>query len=296
MSLSIRSTTSGSHAIATENMINLHKEVNSINQEVASGKRVSVFSDVAEKTNISSFLYNKNALEGHVSQLKSNQLLDGRLGAVEAALRAIYQIYESVKQLAISAEHDTPGSVREQSRQFLASLETNLNANFNGSYLFSGNEIKTPPVEGIVDNTNIVDGVVTGNYYQGDEASQMALINDDFLMDYGVKADDEGFKNLIAGLHDLIAGDYAGGQDKIDIGGTRVEEMVSRLGNNVRILHQYIEYDSRYELELETRISEFEDTDLSEAMTRLFNTKTQLEALYMLMARLNSMSIVEYIR
>ena len=239
----------------------------------------------------------------------------GRLDITESTLatmtdRATYLL----GQLAISINADNADSVAldEIGGGFLQEVASLLNVRHGDRYLFAGSRGDIAPVDLTgYDPTATwppaAPGAVDTSYYQGDGVTAVARADDSFELDYGTTADQDGFEKLMralsytkwAGLNPADPNRAAVLSAALDLTREAIGDLSrirSDVGANYSVLEQTKLRHQQFMTYADTAISDIEDTDLAEAVTRISNNQTQLEASYLTLARLQSVSLLDFLR
>lgn len=127
-------------------------------------------------------------------------------------------------------------------------------------------------------------------------------------MQYGIQANDQGFRDIVKGLAMLATTDVSKITD-LDAYSTWMNHVVESLSvgqegalsasANIGFNQQVVEDAKSRLADLsvvhQTQIADFETVDPYEAITRLTNLETQLQASYQVSARLSSLSIINFL-
>lgn len=179
----------------------------------------------------------------------------------------------------------------------------------------------TPPAPGPA--AYVVGRVVSDGYYGGDQVTRTHRVDDNRSFDLDLTAVHPAFEKAIRAMGVIAQGkfDTAGGLnnnltratdaiyllgnaiDGIESGtppyGTEqtgnLEEVYTATGFKQVMIGQATDYHTRYTSFLETRIGEIENTDLTEAITRLLDDEQALEASYQTLARLRNLTLSDYL-
>jgi flagellar hook-associated protein 3 FlgL len=153
----------------------------------------------------------------------------------------------------------------------------------------------------------------TTAFYQGSPASEPDLVgqlDEDGRITYGLKANEPGFRDIMQGLHMLAAvryGDTAmteaayrayatAAAERLQQGLGRLVDLAARTGQNQALV---VANQERLEVTKDLynrQIVELERRDPYEAATMLTALEQQLEASYLLTARMNELSLTSYLR
>lgn len=182
---------------------------------------------------------------------------------------------------------------------YIEELASLLNTTYEGRYLFSGEATETAPV----DLTGYVADLDTAStsYYAGSSDVAAVKISRNQTISYGVTADNTAFEQAFRALSIIANGttldsetleqSYAlvvsaldaaiGVQSGLSVKSATLERAVERAADQ----------DSMYE----AMISQLRDADVTEITVKLTSYETQLEASYAAIAKLQGLSLVDYL-
>lgn len=224
---------------------------------------------------------------------------------VQAAYSAVGEIADlatTIKsQLAslISAAPVDSASLATYAQGWLEDLQTQLNGDLGGVYLFSGEAVETEPVDF---TAATYDPTTAGNtgYYEGAASGRVFTASDGFTTALSVSADAEAFETLARALSSIIASpsDSTVLSSAVDLVGesiTSLGAMQETLGVQAAALDSLIERNETKIDTLDSLGSTLKDADLTEAAVLVVQYQTQLEALYSTISSLSSVSLLKYL-
>lgn len=147
-------------------------------------------------------------------------------------------------------------------------------------------------------------------YYQGDTtpgAQVSARIDDGFDLPYGVRGDDPAIAKILGALYavatsDLTASTEAGyralaqiAMTDLNTGFQDLQEVIGVLGVQQATLEEADNRQKDLVVTLRKRLSEVEDADAAEAISRMQLLQTNLEASYRMISGLRQMSLVNFL-
>jgi flagellar hook-associated protein 3 FlgL len=224
---------------------------------------------------------------------------------VQAAYSAVGEIADlatSIKsQLAslMSATTLDSASLATYAQGWLEDLQTQLNGDLGGVYLFSGDDVDTAPVD-FSDVT--YDPTTSGDtgYYQGSATGRVFTASDGSKTALSVSADNAAFEELARALSSIIANpsDATVLSSAIDLVGESVTDLggvQESLGVQAASLSSLVERNTTKIDTLDSLASGLKDADLSQAAVLVVQYQTQLEALYSTISSLSSVSLLKYL-
>ena len=154
-----------------------------------------------------------------------------------------------------------------------------------------------------------VDENTPGFYYQGDTtgAQVSARIDNGFDLQYGIRGDDPSFATIMGALYALATSDLTTTTDAgyrelarmsmndLDNGFDQLQEQIGVLGVRQNTLDQTDTRHTDFLITLKQQITDVEDVDSAEALTRLSLLQTNLEASYKLISTTSGLSLVNFL-
>ncbi len=287
--------------------------INADNTAIASGKVAQTYSQLGVDSHRLLSLEDSSArAEQYIQNIDR---ASGRLSIMESAVgtlvdRATYVL----SQLAVAINGDNADNIAldELGDSYLTDSAQVLNVRHEGRALFAGSRGNLKPVElAAYDPTAAwpppVLGTVDTGYYQGDSVTATARADDSFELNYGVTADEPGFEKFLRALaYTRWAGQNPTDPDRgtvlsaaMDLTREAIEDMSrirSKIGTNASVLDAAKLRHEQFKNYATEAISGLEDTDLTEAITRLNADQTLLQASYLSLSRLDSISLVDFLR
>jgi flagellar hook-associated protein 3 FlgL len=185
---------------------------------------------------------------------------------------------------------------------YLPTIENSLNVNLQGKYLFSGTSTNIEPVVNISTTSNVLNGVTTSNYYQGNNTVLSAQVTDTININYGVTADNQVFQDLIACANNLITADKENDNKALVESMDTINKLVidltslrSNMGNNaVTIKSANTSYENQ-NLTIKEIMSNANDIDFPTVVINATTNNNILMASYKLLNMMSKMTLVNYI-
>ena len=142
----------------------LQQQMAHTQQQISSGSKISQASDAPNA--VGDVLHLESDL-GHVNQVTSNlNLVSGQVNSAESALESATSLLDQVSSIASQGAGTTASAVSrttfsQQVGQILTSLVGASQTQFNGSYVFGGDQPATASYQVDLSNPNGVDRLVT---------------------------------------------------------------------------------------------------------------------------------------
>jgi len=186
-----------------------------------------------------------------------------------------------------------------------------LNTSFNGKMLFSGSKTDKLAVDvDLLANFNVIDGKSASPYYKGDSYVQSIQASKNLNLDYGIKADEEGFKDLIGAINLAVKAEENLNssergfdddvlEESVDMANLAVKGLASirnKINTDIITLEQTNSVHKRVDLQFNQVLSESIATNIIEATTKVAQNEATLNALFQTFSRISNLSLVDYLR
>lgn len=281
-------------------------------QNQISTQKVAVhYSEIASD---SSRLVNLKSAQERIDQfMTNNDLVTIRLQTMEVHTSQIFDIATEFRTLLISALNtDTNAEdlvINSEATNRMEMVATLLNVEIEGRHLFAGMKTDTAPVD-LTDPTFLPPPaaypsiLADTSYYQGDGATLAAHAGDNTDVSYGVRADASGFEKLIRSLHmaeTVVTSplDRPRLEDALRLAEEAINEISdirTNIGGSLKTIELANTIHSDALFKAQENVSNIENVDVAAAMTKLSNDQLHLEASFMVLARLSSLSLVNFLR
>ncbi|ETX28893.1 flagellin [Roseivivax isoporae] len=336
--------TFASQMMRRESVARLQGEIDRAAQEVSTGRHADAYGALGTQAGRAIGLHAELARVD--TFLSSNKMIEGRLAAMEDALGAMSETAQSVLTLAVPNRDEPAFSAAElqvAARDALTRIADISNTTHAGRRLFSGVDSDGPglvswgsagsggtspeaAMQAIVAGgpasaadaaakSAAVEALFSGGYegvfYEGAPATGprlSAAIDTGAVLEYGIQADDPGFRDVVRGLSMLASTDVSQIEDP--------EAYAAWMGDALDALSRGIDGliqgeartgEARGHLEATTlRLQDrrdllhgesnaLEGVDPYEAATRMSDLETRLQASYAVTARLAQMSFLNFL-
>ena len=246
--------------------------------------------------------------------VKDNAFIDMRMETMLNSMDAVGDILTEVRTLVRDVLEDgtLDGIDKNDFTEIkMDQLESFLNVKMNGRFLFSGTKTDTQPVNaGDLSDapTFDADGVTTtaepSFFYQGDDNQVKARIDEGVTLEYGVKANDEGFEKLIRAIRlvkstDLsdanVLGKFQHALNLLNESADNIAAVELNTGVKFQQLASTTQSLKDTKSILDGVVDEIERADTFEAVSILNQVQTQLEASYATAVRVSSLSLTKFL-
>jgi flagellar hook-associated protein 3 FlgL len=234
----------------------------------------------------------------------SNRVNIAKLETADAALSTITEIADKIKNVIVGANGGNIGSsnIPQVISDLLASLGGELNATFNGNYIFGGSDTVNLPVPdtGV---TNTALGLPDDNYYAGSKQDVMLRADDRTDVVFPVRADDIAFQKIYAAAKQAIKAAensdttlMGKAQTLIISGQSDLIAVRSRVGStvvNIQTIDDRLSSLTTYWKGLADAVSK---TDIVAASTEVSGYQAILQASFQVYARLSQLRLSDYLK
>ncbi len=292
---------------ATERMSNLQNQLATTQGQMALSKQILSPSDSPDKAAAIQRL--KGEVQRQDSHSRALQVAQQRYSAEETALESGSDILIRLKELSIRAANDTLGpddrkAIGTEMQALRDQLVTLGNSrDDNGNYLFSGTRVNTPAFaqnaqghieyQGDQTQTRIPAGVERTVQFtrSGTDVFQRVVRSDRTSV---------GFFDALDQAIDAVKNSQTG---KIQQGIADVEQMhngltlaIAQTGSDQQVVQSQLDVLADTTLRLKSTLSEIEDLDYAEAVTRMNKQVMALEAAMGSFSKISGLSLFDYIR
>ena len=246
--------------------------------------------------------------------VKNNAFIDMRMETMLNSMDAVGDILKEVRTLVRDVLEDgtLEGIDKNDFTEIkMDQLEGFLNVKMNGRFLFSGTKTDTQPVNAgdLADAPTFdADGVTTtaepSFFYQGDDNQVKARIDEGVTLEYGVKANNEGFEKLIRAIRlvkstDLsdanVLGKFQHALNLLNESADKIAAVELNTGVRFQQLASTTRSLKDTKSILDGVVDEIERADTFEAVSILNQVQTQLEASYVTAVRVSSLSLTKFL-
>ena len=286
------------------------KQILDTQNQISTQKVAVRYSEIASQ---SDRLVNLKTSQERIDRFSlNNQQVIQRLRTMELHTSQIFDIAADFRTLLISALNTDDNAaniaINTEATNRLEMTSGLLNVDVEGRYLFSGMRTGTAPVD--LNDPNFLTPPIGYpssadiNYYQGDSAILTAHADDDLDVSYGVRADAPGFEKLIRALHMAQTTTTSPlDRPRLEEALRLAEEAVNEIpdirtgiGASIKTLDLANQIHIDALLQTQESVNGIENVDIAAAMTKLSNDQLHLEASFMVLARLSSLSLMNFLR
>ncbi len=294
----------------TADLMRLNQQQFKTQAQISSGKVATQFADLPKEASV---LVSARGVEAKLSQYTTAaEEARTRIDLQNVHLEGLSTAGDDLRQAVNTAVATEKGTVLMDSlSRVFETAASLLNTQFDGKYIYGGTQTDQPPVTSnqigdLVAATNATD------LFVNNDLKPSVTVDDGLTVEYGVLADEAG-GDLFAALKriadynagpngpfgehltpdqkDFLQGELAG----IKSAASSVNGELARNGLNYQDVDRAISRHEAGDVFIKGFISDIEDVDLAEAISRLNNNQLAVEASTRVLADLNRVSLLDFL-
>lgn len=305
----MRISTSQIYDTGSRNLMSSQASLYKIQNQLSTGKKFLSAQD--DPVAAAQVLITSQSLAVNTQYADNQANAMSQLSYEESQLQAVVEALQQARELAVSAGN---GSYTDEERakiadevdskfELLLGLANSTDA--NGYYLFSGYKGSTRPFETAADGSIYYNGDSGQRLLQVGSTRQIAVSdsgNDIFLKGQDIFA---SLQNLADTLRTDTSGDPVAAAavqatvtaelGNIDEALQNVVMIRSKVGSRMNEVESLQGISSSLDLQFQARISDLQDIDYAEAISRYIQQNTQLEAAQSSFATISGLSLFKYL-
>lgn len=300
----------GHHNAMLQGLLDSQSRLFNTQQQINTGKKTTEFRGLARETQ--TLLGAKSLHTRTAGYLATNKEVMQKLNSNELQLETIHKAAEDLKQAITEAMGQDRAIAFDETLEQAAGIVLNaLNTNIGGVYLFAGSRTDTRPV----DATSLADlmaAPTVADLFQNDEVRLSAKLGDNMEVTYGVVASEiaEDLLSSIRTIADFNAGPSGPLDGNLDAAQrsflegeipnlmAAIDKVQARIAENglrqnrVETVEEDLTASSNF---LEIFVSDIEDVNVAEAITRMNADQIALQASYSIISHLSRLSLVNFL-
>lgn len=235
-----------------------------------------------------------------------------RIEVMYSALTQMTDLLTSLRASLISAtdagtmDEGTLASLTATMAEYLEEFASLLNTRYEGRYLFAGAMTDTKPVDVSTASypAMTAPSTATTGYYKGDDEIASVRVSSEQVVEYGITADDPAFEKALRALN-LIANVSGDSLDTTTLNESLslaeealsgVSTLQAKLSIDANAVENAASMQTTYQDQASALESALTDVDIAAAAAELAVRQTQLEAAYSAISKIQSLSLVDFLR
>lgn len=299
-----RVSTYNTHQFVLGNAMQTQAQLAELQKQTSSGFKTDDFAGLDGQVQQYTDLDQKIARTSRYEE--NNGIILSRIETTGTALDNIVEIANSLRNLLTlrrSANTSEGLAFQTQIDSAWKALSTQLNATYEGRFLFSGTRTDVQAVNPDSFPSLNEAGVPDDSYYNGSSGDITTRPQDNFELTYNVRGDEQGFQQLVAAMVTAKEGDAANSTQKLDqayelINGAIENIITVQARNNANkvTVTQINENHQSLRLYWQGVKEEIINTDLVSASTQVAVNQGILQASFQIFARLSSLRLSDFLR
>lgn len=293
---------------ATDRMSTLQNKLATTQAQLSTAKQVLSPSDAPDQA--AAIQRFKGEIARQDSHANTLEVALRRYSAEETAIKSANDIVIRLKELSLQAANDTYGTTDHKAiavemqalRDQLLSLGNSRDD--SGNYLFSGTRVSTPPFAQSADGSVSYMGDQTRTRIPAGVERDVAYTRSGTdVMSRVIRADNGASMGFFDAIDQLIDDTINGDTQGIGTGLDSLDQMISNLtyslaevGADQNVVQSQLDVLSETALRLKSTLSNIEDLDYAEAVTRMNKEMMAMEAAMGSFAKISGLSLFDYIR
>jgi flagellar hook-associated protein 3 FlgL len=278
-----------------------------LQQELSSGEKVlNVSKDPGLYKQISRLEETQAKISGYTTNISTAK---SELNTYEDLLNNLTDTVTSLKNLTLKANNSTyyttsQETFRQEVDDTLEYLVQIANNKVSGKYMFAGSEVEEVPYTAVK-----TDGIITSVTYNGDNKQKTYDLDTDDKITINMSGtevfqgragmDEDVFQAVIDLRQDMTTDTLENADEHL----AQLQNIMDRLnakkgeiGNKVSHMEDMESFMDNFKLTIDEQHADLRYTDMTEAISTLMNIETTLQASLQVAARMNNISIMDYLK
>lgn len=224
--------------------------------------------------------------------------------AIYAVMQSVVDLLGSLRSQVVAAQGastaDTSLTALETSaKSSMEELASLLNTKLADRYLFAGDNTQTQPVNA---TTLLAATDPDGSYYEGSATALSAKVSDQQVVSYGATANDPAFSaafsamSKLANATTMTSEELTAAYDQLVGAIDGVADIQGSISVSAIVLDRASAHQQDLNAFYSEQIVSLRDVDITEIAARLTAYETQLQASYSAIAKLQALSLTDYLR
>ena len=237
--------------------------------------------------------------------IRNNEVILSRLNTTQVTLDKIIDISDDIEDLMVLRRSANADNIEFplQMENLRKSVAKMLNSTFEGRYIFSGTATNVPPVQDEPFPAPVEVGTPDDGYYQGSKENVFVRAQDNFEIEYNVRADNPAFQKIFGAIEQALQGHTAEDDDEqmvaaLDMLQSGLEGVITeqtKVNANIvameNINERHVELKLYWQGVTETIIN----TDVVSVSTEVAIDQTILQATFQTFARVNQLRLADFL-
>lgn len=298
-----RVSTYSMHQSTMSDVMRLQSSLANLQNQISSGLKTTSFQGMDGQ--VETFVQVEAKMQKTQTLLDNNTIVMSRLQTTDTVMTEVIELADDFQDLLVQRQNPGTGDALQfevSARGILATIAAQLNISQEGRYLFGGTKTDVPPIK---EDTPapFVAGVPDDLYYQGNDDDISARVQENFEVQYNVRANDPAFQKLFAAIHLGIGA--AATNDTTNL--TNATQMVTEAVDELIAVRAKVQQDMVNIEEINDRHEQLNlywkgfsekiiKTDLLSASTEVAMGEAILQASFSSFSKLNQLRLTDFLR
>jgi len=280
-------------------------------RQVASGKKAQYYKDISKDTGV---LLSAKALDARIKQFqKTGDLVSSRIELQNVQLQSLADSAGELRQSVLDAVSLGKGiGFMAKITQLFESSVGILNSKVDGKYIYAGTRSDTPPVN-ISSISDLVATPAVANVFDNNTLKLSARLDESLVVEYGVTASDvatdlfDSIKRIADYDANPATGPFQGDltpaqsaflqgeMPNLIAAADKLTSVVAENGSKHDQVKTAIDRQDSTSNYVTNFISDIEDVNIAEAITRLNQDQTATQATMRMLSTLNKLSLLDFL-
>ncbi len=237
--------------------------------------------------------------------IENNAVVLSRLNTTQVTMEKLIDVTNDIQNLMVQRRNPALAkniNFKERLNALRTTAVSLLNTTFEGRFIFGGTRTDTPPVSDTV-IPPITEGVPDAGYYKGSTENLKARTQDNFDIEYNVRADDAGFQKMFAAIDLGLKGDTENSDVKISNAIKLAQEGLSdinaaqtKVNSNIVTVNDINDRHNDLKLYWKGVQEDVIKTDIISVSTAVSINQAILQASFQAFAKINQLKLSDYLR
>ncbi|MBI1308354.1 MAG: hypothetical protein GC129_00650 [Proteobacteria bacterium] len=230
-----------------------------------------------------------------------------QLNAVESTLQQMTDLLSDAISTATLGRNensaDTRATLVPKVQSLADSFYTLFKSQYNGTYLFSGSDSATSPINGSASAAAYPGTPVPTTWYQGDDTLHAVVTGPGTTLSYGVLGNDAAFADLKAGIESLWYGLQNNNETEMDnsiaalnAAKDGLSGLLGEVGGQLNTVQLVQQRQTTQQQFLTNQVDDLEKVDVSQAITQFSQQQATMQASMAIISKVDQLSLLDYLR
>lgn len=286
------------------NSLRVQNNIFDTQKQISSGEKSDTYAGLSGQVELLASVTNR--LNKSSQYIKNNQLTISRLDSTNQAISQLIDVASAAKNSILQRRNGVgiEGAAYEQ--QVVAYFRTaasQLNTNVDGRYLFSGARTDSKPINEEEFPVPVELGVLDSGYYNGSTDDISVRIEDNYAIDYNVRADSPAVQRLMAAFALVKEGNIQNDdellKDAYDMMQSATEgliELQAQIGTTQGVINGANERHDTQSVYWKGLREDVVNADVVALSAKLAVDNVTLQASFQSFSKINSLRLVDFLR